>query len=118
MTDGQEITVFDRDYEIEFYVEKEEPSKTDDWGRAMLDICKCLDVLKVLKKDSVETNFSDVIYKNIDALYEADLFIACDVDSIMADMDNILAGYVSESWLVEFSKVLMEGDSNGIEGSH
>ena len=118
MTDGQEITVLDKDYDIEFYVEKEEPSKTDDWGRAMLDICKCLEIVKVCKNDTVETNLADVIEKNLDALDKADLFIDCDADSIMDDMDNILAGYVSESWLVKFSKVLMEGDSNGIEGSH
>lgn len=106
LTNGQEITVNDKHYYMEFYVDNAET--TDDWGKAILDICKCIEVVKICENDAVETNFSDVIEANIDALDKADLFINCDVDAIMDDIDNIMAGYVSENWMRSFADVLMQ----------
>ena len=56
---------------------------------------------------------SELIERNIEALDKADLFNDCDVDSIMEDMERILAGYVIESWLTEFVEVLKKGESDG-----
>lgn len=35
-----------------------------------------------------------------------DLFYVCDTDSIMDDMENILAGCVHESWMSKFVDAL------------
>lgn len=51
-------------------------------------------------------NLSDVIEKNLDNLTKADLFIDNDLDSIMVDMENILAGNVSGNWMEKFVECL------------
>lgn len=102
--DGTEITVTDKDYYMECYFYSGEA--TDSWDKSLQELAKRLDIIEIKNNFVVETNMSELIEKNIDALEKADLFKECDVDSIMEDMDNILAGYVSERWMQNFVKVL------------
>ena len=101
---GTEITVVDKDYYMECYFYSGEA--TDSWDKSLQELAKMLDIIEIKNNFVVETNMSELIEKNINALEKADLFKECDVDSIMEDMDNILAGYVSERWMQNFVKVL------------
>lgn len=102
--DGEEVTVFDIDYDIESYFYNDEDPE-DRWQTAMLELTKKLDVIKI-HKNGVEVNLSEVIERNIEKLSEAGLFIICDVDAIMDDIMAILSGYVSEKWLEKFADTL------------
>lgn len=107
LEEGTELTVWDVDYDIESYFYNDEAD--DDWQISMLELAKLLDVIEV-KERGVVVNLSEVIEKKLNELKEADLFIKCNIDSIMNDIQNILAGYVSEEWFKEFVDVL--GGSN------
>ena len=104
MPEGEELTVWDKDYDMEtyFYSDKDEDDK---WQSSMLNFAKLLTIIEV-RTNGVVVDLSDVIAKNISKLKEADLFIRCNLDAIMDDIDNILAGYVSEEWLDKFVSVL------------
>lgn len=102
--DGTEITVTDKDYDMECYFYSGEA--TDSWDKSLQELAKRLDIIEIKNNFVVETNMSELIENNIEALEKSDLFKECDVDSIMEDMDNILAGYVSEKWMQKFVKVL------------
>lgn len=95
---GSEITVWDKDYDIEVYFDN---YGDDAWANAMMAFADKLDIVK-FGNDGVVVNMSDVIERNIDNPKFKDLFIRVSVDDIMDDIENILAGYVSEEWLVEF----------------
>lgn len=75
----------------------------------MNDLAKLLTISR-FSKEGLVVNLADVIEKKIPQLKEADLFIVCKIDPIMDDINNILAGYVSESWLEKFVEVLSKGD--------
>lgn len=107
LEEGTELTVWDTDYDIESYFYNDEAD--DDWQTSMLKLAKLLDVIEV-KERGVVVNLSEVIEKKLNELKEADLFIKCNIDSIMNDMQNILSGYVSEEWFKEFVEIL--GRSN------
>lgn len=99
---GDEITVWDKDYDIEVYFDN---YGDDAWAQAMLKFADKLDIVE-FTEDGVVVNMSDVIESNIDNPAFEDLFIDVDVDAIMDDMENILAGYVSEAWLTKFANCL------------
>ena len=103
LEDGTELTVWDKEYDMETYFYNDEAD--DDWQTSMLELAKLLDVIEV-KERGVVVNLSEVIEKKLNELKEADLFIKCNIDSIMNDIQNILAGYVSEEWFKEFVDVL------------
>ena len=103
LEEGTELTVWDKEYDIESYFYNDEAD--DDWQTSMLELAKLLDVIEV-KKYGIVVNLSEVIEKKLNELKEADLFIKCNIDSIMNDMQNILSGYVSEEWFKEFVDVL------------
>lgn len=103
---GEEITVCDNVYDMESYFYNDEDPE-DKWQTSMLELAKLLTVTEE-NKHSVTVNLSEVIEKKIDKLKEAELFIECNLDHIMYDMDNIISGYVSEEWLEEFVNVLNE----------
>ena len=107
LEEGTELTVWDTDYDIESYFYNDEAD--DDWQTSMLELTKLLDVTEI-KERGVIINLSEVIEKKLNELKEADLFIKCNIDSIMNDMQNILSGYVSEEWFKEFVEIL--GRSN------
>lgn len=98
-TTDWEITVWDKDYDIETYFYKTDGK--DRWDKAMNDLAKLLTISR-FSKDGLVVNLAEVIEKKIPQLKEADLFIVCKIEPIMNDIDNILAGCVSESWLEKF----------------
>ena len=103
LEEGKELTVWDVDYDIESYFYNDAPD--DDWQTSMLELAKLLEVTEV-KERGVIVNLSEVIENKINELKEANLFLKCNIDSIMNDMQNILSGYVSEEWFKEFVDVL------------
>lgn len=106
--DGEEIIVNDINYlttEAYFYNDEAE----DVWQTDMLNLAKLLTVIRS-NKTYVTVDFSDLITKKLDKLKATNLFIKCNVDAIMDDMSNILAGYVSEEWLTRFVETLKKED--------
>lgn len=103
MPDGEELTVWDKDYDMETYFYGGKPE--DKWDKAMSDLSKLLTVVEI-KNYGVTVNLSEIIENKIDKLDKANLFIECDIDSIMDDIDNILAGNVSEEWMEQFVAAL------------
>ena len=106
-TTDWEVTVWDKDYDLETYFYKTDGK--DRWDKAMNEFAKLLTISR-FSKDGLVVNMAEVIEKKIPRLKEADLFIKCKIEPIMYDIDNILAGNVSESWLEEFVNVLSEND--------
>lgn len=102
-TTDWEVTVWDKDYDIETYFYKTDGK--DKWDKAMNDLAKLLTISR-FSKDGLVVNLAEVIEGKIPELKKADLFIKCKIDWIMNDIDNILAGNVSEGWLGKFVEVL------------
>ena len=103
MPEGEELTVWDKDYDMETYFYGGKPD--DAWDKAMSDLSKFLTITEI-RSGGVIVNLSEIIENKLDSLDKTDLFIRCDIDSIMDDIDNILAGYVSESWMQKFVDAL------------
>lgn len=106
---GDELTVVDNDYDIETYCYY--TPTPDLWDGCFMRLAKILDATPI-RLGVVSVNLSQVIEKNLDALEKADLFIYCDIDVIMDDIEAILAGNVSEKWLDKFVTVLEKGENN------
>ena len=106
-TTDWEVTVWDKDYDIETYFYKTDGK--DKWDKAMNDLAKLLTISR-FSKDGLVVNLYEVIEKKIAQLKEADLFNVCKIDWIMNDIDAILAGNVSEEWLTKFVNVLKQND--------
>ena len=90
---GAEITVCDKEYDMEVYFYADKPD--DDWNKAIEDLSKLLTITKIIK-DSVEVNFSELIELKMDNIKKADLFGNYDIDEIMENLNYIIAGNVSE----------------------
>ena len=103
MPEGEELTVWDKDYAMETYFYGGKPD--DKWDKAMSDLSKLL-TIEEIRNNGVTVNLSEIIENKLENLNKADLFIKCDIDSIMDDIDNILAGNVSENWMEQFVSVL------------
>ena len=103
--DGEEITVYDTEYDIEVYFYNDKPD--DEWQRAMLELAKLLTVTEECG-DAVTVDLSNLVKRKIEKLKNANLFFKCKVDAIMHDMHSILSGYVSEDWLYKFVTALKE----------
>ena len=106
-TTDWEVTVWDKDYDIETYFYKTDGK--DKWDKAMNDLAKLLTISR-FSKEGLVVNLCEIIEKKIPQLKEADLFIICKIEPIMNDIDNILAGNVSENWLEKFVEVLSKED--------
>lgn len=107
-TKDWETTVWDKDYDVETYFYKADNEfKMDEWDKANYEFAKLLTVSE-FSSDGVVVNMAEVIEKKLPELKKADLFIRCNIDAIMDDIDNILAGCVSENWLTEFVNVLKQ----------
>lgn len=104
MDEHYELTVFDNTYDTEFYFSPM-PLSDDSWERSMQELTKLLKITKIYEH-GVAVNFTEIVEKKLKKLEEANLFIHCDIDSIMCDMDNIMAGYVSENWMEKFVNIL------------
>ena len=106
-TTDWEVTVWDKDYDVETYFYKTDGK--DRWDKAMNEFAKLLTISR-FSKDGLVVNMAEVIEKKIPKLKEADLFIVCKIDPIMNDIDNILAGCVGEGWLEKFVEALSKED--------
>ena len=102
-TTDWEVTVWDKDYDIETYFYK--TAGRDKWDKAMNELAKLLTISR-FSRDGLTVNLYEVIEKKLPQLEKADLFKVCKIDWIMNDLDSILAGNVSESWLEKFVEVL------------
>ena len=96
-----ELTVWDADYDMETYFYKD--TSNDEWDKAMVELSKLLTVTST-SAGGVNVNLSQLIESKLDKL--GDLFYVCEIDEIMDDIDNIMAGGVSEEWFVKFVKAL------------
>lgn len=100
---GAEITVYDKEYDMETYFYADKPD--DEWNKAMENLSKLLTVTKIIK-DSIEVNFSELIELKMDNIKKADLFGDYDIDEIMENLNYIIAGNVSEKWMCKFVEAL------------
>lgn len=98
---GDEVTVWDKDYDMETYFRYEKDG--DAWDNAMMDLAKLLEVVET-RSDGVVVDFTGLIEPKVDNL--SDLFIDNDIDAIMDELDLILAGNVGEKWFVKFVEIL------------
>ena len=103
MPEGEELTVWDKDYDMETYFYGGKPD--DAWDKAMSDLSQLLTITEI-RSGGVIVNLSEIIENKLESLDETNLFIRCDIDSIMDDIDNIFAGYVSENWMERFVAAL------------
>ena len=99
MPEGEELTVWDIDYDMEVYFYGGKPADT--WSKAISDLSKLLTITEI-RTGGVIVNLSEVIENNIDKLEKADLFTDYDIDIIMAEMERDIAGNVSENWMEQF----------------
>ena len=103
MPEGEELAVWDVDYDMETYFYGGKPDDT--WSKAISDLSKLLTITEI-KSGGVIVNLSSVIEKNMDKLEESDLFTDYDIDIIMAEMERDIAGNVSENWMEQFVAAL------------
>lgn len=108
LEEDTEVTVHDAAYETETYFNNYFDEEVS-WDNSMKELSKLLTIKKIVRCTDtiyVTVNLSEVIESKINELKKSDLFIRCNVDSIMYDIDNIIAGYVSENWMKRFVDVL------------
>ena len=103
MPEGEEVTVWDNTYDIETYFYNQ---TGDVWDDAMMDLADKLDIVSI-DTNGVTVDFYGLIERNIDNIDRAGLFGMPFVDAIMDDMENILAGCVSEDWFDIFVNCLV-----------
>lgn len=101
---GETICVVDSDYDGEFYFEYGDDM--DKWDRAMNKIASKLTIEEFCTNGAVKVKLGNLIQKHMNQIIKADIFNSNDVDDIMNDMTEILAGYVSEKWLEKFANCL------------
>lgn len=103
MPEGEELTVWDIDYDMEVYFYGGKPADT--WSKAISDLSKLLTITEI-RNGGVIVNLSEVIENNMDKLERADLFTDYDIDIIMEEMERDIAGNVSDSWMQKFVSAL------------
>ena len=99
-----ENTVFDKAYDIETYFYKNDDEK-DSWDQSMEKLSRLL-IVDSFSDHGVIVNLSELIESKIDKLEKVNLFINCNIDAIMDDIESILSGNVSEEWMQEFVDTL------------
>lgn len=106
-TEDWEVTVYDKDYDIEVYFYKnDDEEELDSWDKSMEKFSKLL-IVDNISNHGVTVNMSEFIESKMESLKKAKLFIRCDIDSIMDDIEAIISGYVSEEWMEKFVNTLM-----------
>lgn len=105
MPEGNELTIWDKDYDIETYFYSDKPDSDDRWGKSMWELAEILDIVQI-DTNGVVVNLADVIKNNVYKLTE--LFESYNIDDIMADIPNILAGNVSENWMERFIDIMTD----------
>lgn len=103
MPEGEELTVWDKDYDVETYFYGGKPDNR--WDKAISDLSKLL-TIEEIRTGGVIVNLSEVIENNMENLNKADLFTDYDIDIIMIEIERDIAGNVSESWMEQFVAAL------------
>lgn len=103
MPKGEELTVWDKNYDIEMHFNGGKPD--DKWDKAISDLSQLLTITEI-RTGGVIVNLSEVIENNMDKLEKADLFTDYDIDIIMAEMERDIVGNVSENWMEQFAVAL------------
>lgn len=112
-TIDEEVTVWDDEYDMEVYFEPiTNYDKLDLWDNNMIELAKKLNVLEEKpatehKNPRVTVDFAELIKRNINNGVFKQLFVNNEIDEIMCDMENIMAGNVSEAWFDAFVKSLV-----------
>lgn len=110
-----EITVFDKDYDVEVYFYKnEDGEKVDSWDESMMKLSKLLTVSEVFE-NGVVVDLYDVINNKLDVLKDKKLFRVTDIDLIMDDIAYIISGNVPEAWMERFVDTLSGDEEKGGE---
>lgn len=103
LKENEEFTCWDTDYDMEFYMEKLD--ENDDYNKAMMAFARCVEV-KDISPRGLTLKVTELIESNLEREEFRDLFIDTDIDSVMYDWDNIMAGYASESWYSKFAELV------------
>lgn len=104
--EGTEIAVADNDYQVTDMYFYSGDDDEDEWTTALNNLAKLLTVKEEIKDCSVFVDLAQLIESKMDALKKADLFKRYDIEDIMADMNSIVSGYVSEEWMNKFVAAL------------
>ena len=106
MEHGEEVSVTDRDYNIAniYFYANHNPS--DKFCVEINNLSKLFTITKILHGGTILVNFSEVIENKIEKLEEADLFVDCDIDSIMDSLEYVISGNVPDSWIKKFIEAL------------
>ena len=104
--DIYELTVWDKEYDLEIYFYPDCINSSDKLDNAMCEIAKKLIIKSEDCSEGITVNLSEVIERNINNGVFENLFINNDLDSIMTDISGIFAGYVSEKWMLDFAESL------------
>ena len=121
---SEELFVHDPYYNCESYWDyyTESECKSDLWKNSLMELAKKINIIEpsefakicmkyakemnISYRDSVTCDISDLIERNMKNIAGTDLFVKNNIDAIMWDFDNIIGGYVSESWFDKFVGVL------------
>lgn len=103
MPQDAELTVWDKDYDVEVYFYGGKPSY--EWSKLLLDLSKLLTITEI-RSSGIIVNLSEVIEEHISKLKKVSLFTDYDIDIIMEEMEYTIAGHVSENWMQKFVSAL------------
>ena len=110
-----EITVFDKEYDVEVYFYKnEDGEEIDSWDESMIKLSKLLTVSEVFE-NGVVVDLYDVINNKLDVLEDKKLFKVTDIDLIMDEIATIISGNVHEAWMERFVDALSGNEEKGGE---
>ena len=101
---GAEVTVLDKEYDMESYFYNDKPE--DKWDMAIEDLSKLVSVTQVVRDNVVEVDFSGLIEKNLDNIKKTGLFFRCTLNHVMGCLPDMISGYISEEWFVKFVEAL------------
>lgn len=123
----EEITVFDKDYDMETYFEYSADDSKNNWDKAIDKIAEHLEVVEEVADENrpygdnpcVVVNMTEVMERSLESGVMDDLFISKNIGAVMSDMHNILSwirkkgngGYVSEEWIMDFVDALDKAES-------
>lgn len=103
--DIYELTVWDKDYDMEIYFYPDCINSSVKWDKAMCEIAKKLTVIDESKDECITVNLSEVVERSLNGELR-NLFCYNDIDCIMMEMGGIFAGYATEKWMVDFARSL------------
>lgn len=101
---GEEVTVYDAEYDIEVYFYNDKPE--DKWDIAMENLSEPVQITEIMREDVVRVDFSSLIRQKLDSIKKAELFSRCTVGEILVFLPEIISGYVSEEWFMKFVDAL------------